>query len=942
LHLKLYEEIEMKNYKRAFAAIMLLAATVVATAQGITGKVTDRKTKEPLTGAVVSVKGTENKVVTDIDGIFKIDKLQKGTYSLVIAYLGYKQQEVSNVKVGGKNNERDTVNVEMTADEQQLSGVTVTGIAKHNTTAAMLQVAKSSDLTLSSMSAQDIERTQDTNAGEAIRRIPGVSIIEDKFVMVRGLSQRYNNVWINDGAVPSSEADTRAFSFDIIPGSQIDNMQIAKTPAPEYPADYSGGFISINTKEIPSANAFEISIGGNWNDKTDFSTFKYDKGSCTDFLGYDGGLRSLNGGIHAALVPIANGTDLMNNHLNNDWYVKDMHPVGGMKISATASQRWKIGENLLGMLAAVNYTNEYRSNLNMENNLFSVYDTKKDKMVYMHHYVDEQYNHNVRLGAMLNFTFLSANGKNKYQLKNIFNQLGTDRYTWREGFGAQSDNEQQAEYFYRSRTTIDSQITGKHTFTNDELNWSAGYAYANRCLPDRRRYMLTDALDSNDDDVIDYSWTSSNDVSREWTRLDENIMSGNVSEKHQFAFGNWMPTLKTGIYGEYRTRKYDTRSFIYNWNYSNNTLPKGFRNMDLPTLLSNEQYFGEDKLYLLEEQQMRNDYQGHNSIGAAYMAADMPFGRLSVYAGLRYEYNLMELISNTKDTEVSHKSTFYRNHDLFPSLNAVYKFNAMNQLRASYGRSINRPEFREVSSSVFYDFDLTSDVQGNTELKSCYIDNIDLRYEIYPSQGEMISLAAFYKHFDSPIEWTYTVTGGTDLVYSYKNAKSANNYGLELDVRKDLSFIGLRNFSLSANASLIDSKVTFNKGDNERNRPMQGQSKYLINAGIFYENHKKKLNLSLLYNRIGKRIIGVGRSEGSEDKTARVPDSYEMPRNVIDMSGTKKIGEHWEFKLSLRDLLAEKVKFAQFDRNAEGKEIEEVTKSFRPGRNLGLNITYKF
>ena len=206
----------------------------------------------------------------------------------------------------------------------------------------------------------------------------------------------------------------------------------------------------------------------------------------------------------------------------------------------------------------------------------------------------------------------------------------------------------------------------------------------------------------------------------------------------------------------------------------------------------------------------------------------------------------------------------------------------------------------------------------------------------------MISLAAFYKHFDSPIEWTYTVTGGTDLVYSYKNAKSANNYGLELDVRKDLSFIGLRNFSLSANASLIDSKVTFNKGDNERNRPMQGQSKYLINAGIFYENHKKKLNLSLLYNRIGKRIIGVGRSEGSEDKTARVPDSYEMPRNVIDMSGTKKIGEHWEFKLSLRDLLAEKVKFAQFDRNAEGKEIEEVTKSFRPGRNLGLNITYKF
>lgn len=304
----------------------------------------------------------------------------------------------------------------------------------------------------------------------------------------------------------------------------------------------------------------------------------------------------------------------------------------------------------------------------------------------------------------------------------------------------------------------------------------------------------------------------------------------------------------------------------------------------------------------------------------------------------------MELISNSRDTEKSEHSRHYRTNNFFPSLNTTYKFNERHQMRFSYGRSINRPEFREVSPSVYYDFDLASDVQGNTELRSCYIDNIDLRYEFYPSRGESISLAAFYKHFDSPIEWTYTVAGGTNLIYSYKNAQSANNYGLELDIRKNLGFIGLPDFSWSFNGALIKSRVEFAKGSKEENRPMQGQSPYLINTGIFYKNAKQQLDIALLYNRIGKRIIGVGRSEGSaaSDDNARVPHSYEMPRNTIDLSVSKKWGEHWELKLSVRDLLAERVYYKQFAnvKYADGRktEKEEVARCYRPGRNIGISV----
>lgn len=937
------------NAKRGIIVLGLLSAASMPTwAQQIKGVVIDQKSKETLIGAVVTVDGTNVKAITNIDGNFQIDGLDKEKkYTLYINYVGYKTQKIDGVQA----KDADQV-IALQPDEQQLKEVTVTAVERRNTDAAMIQVAKNSPVIVSNVSAQEISRTQDTNAGEVIRRVPGVSLIDEKFVMVRGLSQRYNNVWVNGGAVPSSEADSRAFSFDIIPSSQIDNLTIVKSPTAEYPADYSGGFIIVNTKEIPAENSFNIAVGGNWNTSSAFKDFSYSKGSGTDFLGFDNGLRSLNGGIHAALNPQlnANGkpvgdyaTSLLGNGLNNDWLVKNRKPLGDLKLAASLNQRWMLGGRTLGMLAALNYTNEYRTYENMENNLYGIYDAANDKPNYLRHSVDDQYNNNVRLGAMLNFTFLSKDGNHKYQLKNIFNQLATSRYTWRDGVSAQSNLERSAEYYYRSRTTYNGQLTGKHTFTSDALDWSIGYAYANRHLPDRRRYLIDDALESGV-----YALSTGNDISREWTQLDEHILSLGVNDKHHFKFGNFEPDLQVGAYGEYRSREYQTRNFIYNWNVSDNNMPSDFRHSDIPTLLSSEANMGYDKLYLLEEKQMRNNYRGHNTLGAGYLALSLPFGKLGIHAGVRFEHNDMELISNSRDYEKSESSRHYKTDDVFPSLNTTYKISDQHQVRLSYGRSINRPEFREVSSSVYYDFDLASNVQGNTELKNCYVDNLDLRYEWYPSRGELISLAVFYKHFDSPIEWTYTVAGGTDLIYSYKNAKSANNYGVELDIRKNLGFIGLKDFSWSFNGALIKSKVQFEKGAKEEDRPMQGQSPYLINTGIFYKNAPLKMDIALLYNRIGKRIIGVGRSEGStgDDSNSRVPHSYEMPRNTIDFSLAKKFGEHLELKLNVRDLLAEKIYYKQFAdvtySDGSKKEVEEIARCYKPGRNIGLQAIYKF
>ncbi len=932
----------MSTFRRISALLLfvvLSSATLMAAVTAtLRGRVVDGRSGEGLMGVTVQLLQAGRTAVTDSEGGFTIQGLGQRNYTLTATYLGYHK-----VSLTVNPSRTDSVLVvRMDELEESLGMATVTAKARRNTESAIVTVQRQSLVVQNGVSSQQISKTQDKDASEVIRRVPGISIIDDKFVMVRGLSQRYNNVWINGAAVPSSEADSRAFSFDIIPSSQVDNMQIIKSPAPQYPADFSGGFILIDTKDVPSKNGARITLGTSVNDRTHFRSFLSGKGSGTDFLGFDNGLRSLSGGLDARLATTAGGKgiDLLANGFNNDWSVHRRTPWADLSLAADVN-RSKDFDNgaVLALLASVNYSNSTRTYAPMENSLFGAYDLTHDESVYLHRYEDRQYSSKTRLGAMFNLTFVPASGSGRYEWKNIFNQLATDRYTDRTGHDAQSNTVRDAEYYYSSRTTYNTQLTGKYVWDSSRFDWNAGYAYANRNLPDRRRYSLDDQLEKGE-----VGLTTGNELSREFTRLNEHIASAAANYRKDFEASRIAPQLYAGAYGEYRTRSYRTRSFIYAWDPADNTLPKGFRYLDLPTQLLQPQYYGDQGLYLIDDTKMTNDYDGHQLTASAYAAVNLPLGAFNVYAGARFEHVRQTLVSNTSDYERRTSSRHYDGNDIFPSLNATYKIGSTQQMRFSYGRSINRPEFREISTSVFYDFDLASNVQGNTELRSCLIDNVDLRYEWYPSQGDQISLAAFYKHFDSPIEWNYTVTGGTDVVYYYVNAKRAQSFGLELDVRKNLGFIGMPDFTLVFNGSLIKSRVNFEEGSRQKNRPMQGQSPYLVNLGLFYSHGA--WNASLQYNRIGKRLVGVGRNLGSTgSQLVNIPDSYEMPRNSLDLSASVRLGK-FELKAGVRDVLAEKVLFKQFNdvtlADGTSKTVEEVTRAYRPGRDFNLSLSYAF
>lgn len=923
----------------------LMAAMPEAKADGLVkGMVLDKTSGEPVVGAAVLLEKTTQGAATDLEGKFVISGIQPGKYNLRISCLSYATLNIEGVVV--KDEQPVELKILLEAATESLEEVTVRAVRKLNSEVAMINAIKASPVVMSAVSSQLIAKTQDRDASEVVRRIPGISVIDDKFIIARGLSQRYNNVWINNSAVPSSEADSRAFSFDMIPSSQIENIVIMKSPSPEIPADFTGGFIKISTKDTPEKNQYLISYGTSVNDQTHFRSFKYNRGSVTDWFGFDNGMRMVKGGIKQGFdnENAEQVTEMTREGFNNDWKVRSRKPFPDQRFSWMFGNLLPVGdERKLALTGALNYSNTYKSYIGMENSRFGVYNKVSDEPVYQYKYTDCQYTNHVRLGAMLNLALSGV--KHRFYFRNIFNQLGSNRYTERNGWQNISSLyiQEKTENIYGSRTTYSGQFSAVHELSAGKLDWNLGYAYANKNQPDRR------IIERQQNDIVgDVNYgrmrIDQNSISRDFLRLDEHIVSLGVNYNYLIhENGSFAPTLKTGVYAEFCKRDYKNRAYYYRFHEEN--LPEGFVYRAVVDEILQMNYFAANQLYLYDDTDNKNSYQGENFLYAAYLAFNLPWQRFNLYAGVRFENRNMTLTNYISSNAWLSKKTDFDNADFFPSLNVSYNLTEKQLLRFAYGKSTNRQEFREVSSSVYDDFELFSEVKGNPDLKPAYIQNLDLRYEWYPASGESVSVALFYKHFKNPIEWTFRDAGGS-YTYTFENAEKARNYGIELDIRKDLTFMGMRGFMLNLNGSWIKSKVSFDAENSlEHDRPMQGQSPYLINAGLFYQPEKGGLMAGVLYNRIGKRIVGIGRSDMSVGGSINndIPDMYEMPRNAVDVVVSKKFGKKVELKLNVKDVIAQDAVFKQFPKfeDAEGNivEREQTTKRFAPGRSFALSFT---
>jgi outer membrane receptor for ferrienterochelin and colicin len=952
--------------KNLIFSLLFILFTFFSFAQkgGLKGTITDSKTGESLVGTTIIVQGTTTGTITDFDGNFNLPELTPGPYNLVISFISYESQIIRAEIEAGKET---VLNVQLEPATIDLGEVQVVAKRRTDTEMSMLSNLKSQNLIVSGISAQQISRSQDKDAAEVIRRVPGITITDGRFVIVRGLVERYNSVMLNNATAPSFEADKRAFSFDAIPSGMIDNILIYKSPAPELPADFAGAAIEVRTKNVADQNSLNFSYGNKYAENATFnSNFLTHQGSSTDWLGWDDGSRSLPAGIpkpkdFANLYVWPNvdlymeRTDEINRISGlfpNNWETGSKSPFLDQSISAALQRRFLIGKVSFGNITSLNYSHS-NSFTQVERAEYSSYDEIIGRLVQDFDFFDQQAKEEHKIGLIHNWNIIY--GKNqKLEFRNFLNQIGTQITSQRDGVNYYNvETLRMYDLRYESRLVYSSQLAGEQLFNSEKtkLNWMLGYALTNKNQPDNRRLTFVEITNESSPDYQDRYLRIQNVTNpylggRHWIEMDENIKNAKLDFTHDFNLFNsenfWQ--IKTGAFIERKERALNSRLVGV---VAVRSPPNIFFD-PLDQIFSPENFFfdrttpyTQHGLSYRDGTRAKDSYDAVDNLNAGYVALNIPITKkINLYGGLRAENWKREISDFWEIVEGVENEPIRRDTlNIFPSVNISYNINEKHLLRLSYGKTVNRPEFREMAPFDYQDFELYAIVYGNPDLESAYIENYDVRYEYYPRLGEMISVAGFYKSFTNPIE-TFLRPSGTTYDYIPFNTREAFSRGIEIDVRKRFTELEnstgflrfFKDFTVVFNTSVIDSEINTVKQEFTRDtlRVMAGQSPYIVNFGLFYNNMESKLDINLNYNIVGDRIAYVG--------TPTNPHTWELPRNALDLTIQKGIGNNFLLKAGVKDILNEPVRFVQY--YGTGEDIEAYTRKYIPNRQFSISLTW--
>ncbi len=907
----------------------------------IRGTIKDVKSKEDIIGATVLIQGSTKGAATDINGFFTFGKLAVGTYSLKISFVGYQSKIYENVKV--EADQVTDLNLTIAEESSTLAEVKVVAQRLTNTEVSVISEIKAAQLVVSGISAAQITKTLDRTAAEVVKRVPGVTIFNERFINIRGLNERYNSVQLNNTFAPSMETDMRSFSFDIIPAGQIDRILVFKSPAAELPGEFAGGVVKIFTKSIPENNFLTIDYSNSFRDGTTGQTFNSVQQAANSWTGFNSGNFDLPKGFPANKFDLSLRTGealaQVGRSLKNNWLADKSTASPDMRFSLSSGLKFNLGDVRVGNITAINYSSS-KTIFSMVRNDFGYSAIKASgKPDYIFSFNDQQNSTAIRLGILHNWAF-RLNDHHTIEIKNLYNQLSNSQFVDRVGEdnGAQWDI-QSFDQVYRGIYT--GQLAGKHDFNdgNTKLDWVLGYNSSFRDQPDYKRFKYL--LDGKSKILyVPTGAAQTFNLGRTNIILSESSYTGGLNLSHKFILAEGKELeFKTGLFAESKKRQFDARNLGY---VRSNSSLFNIGSLPIDQIFSEANINSTNGVKLDEQTNPSDAYSATNDLLAAYIQGGYALGtKFNLVAGVRAENNSQKLKSfdMTGKIPINYDNTVL---NLLPSVNLTYNFSSKSLLRLAYGQTINRPEFREIAPFAFYDFVNNRNISGNPKLKNASIQNFDFRYEQYPTPSEVFSIAAFYKQFTNPIEVVFASASNPEL--NFANAASANSAGLEAEIRRNLdgdnpnSFLGKS--SLVFNGAYILSKVTLGTGigvNQSDNRPLQGQSPYILNAAYNYNDTKKGLQINVSFNVIGKRIYAVGNNYGYN-----YPDWYELPRNILDLTFSKKVAKNIQIKGGISDILNNKNIVLQ-DGNQDGNfdvNTDQTIQSFSPGRVISLGIIY--
>lgn len=927
----------MNRRLRMLLSALSICIFSIAQSQSIklTGKVLNEK-NDPLAAVSIKITGAGG-TTTDVEGRFSLNLTTGKKYEITFTAVGYQPKVVSDVEVGnGQSNELNIVLEVKAATGENVVVSANRSNARRETAAALIAFQKNTNTVASVISAEAIRRSPDKNTGEVLKRIPGASIQEGKFIVIRGLADRYNQAMLNGILLTGTEPDRKTFSFDLIPASMIDNIVINKAFVPEYPGEWAGGLIQVNTKDIPTKSFFNIQIGSGFNSQTIGKDFYKEKRGKLDWLGIDDGARALpstyttksNFDILSPAEKTAIGKQL-----DNRWTAERSSAPINVSFQANGGFNTKIlGGKTLGGTFGVTYnkTNRFIKLMNRSNSLSG------DVFSINSNYDDDRYAQEILAGALGSLS-LQINPANRISIKSLVNISSSNSVTQRTGTEfTRADDVTGSEFSFKQNTFFTVQLAGEHTITSPlKFKWYGSFNILDGYIPDQRRILYTRAAGTTDPYRLLISNTlSQQSGSRIYQSLSDYIYTGGGDLTYSFNWLSQKQSLKGGYMFQVKDRLYDAKLFA-------NYLPL---DNDALRLLPADQVFapqnfgdGSGNMFGFDAIKSRNfRYMANTILNAGFLQLDNQFTKdLRVVWGLRVE-NYDQLIGSVKTYDPRH--TYSKLTDFLPGVNATYKLSPKTNLRLSGSQTVIRPELRELASLNLYDFELNASVQGKPTLERSKVTNLDLRYEFYPRAGETFSIGGFYKHFDKPIEAIFNEGSGGASTFNYQNPEKATSFGAEVEFRKKLDFAqALKNFTLQANFAYIHSRIE--DPSLSVNRPLQGQSPYVINFGLLYDLEKAGFSTTLLFNQIGERIYLAGDISAG----AGSPDIYEAPRPLLDLQVAKKMLKNKaEIRLSIADIINQKQYFYQ---NAGGKKtLQKGVDAYRftrqPGTNYSLTFNY--
>ncbi len=956
-HITNIMEVAYAMSKRIITILVLTLTSLFATkAQDgiITGKITDGETGDIMRSVTVELltpekQPTKKGAYSDVTGKYTIKKVATGTYSLRFRYVGFETKLIEKVEVAaGKT---VSVNVVLKLENKKADEVVVTARANRESKEAILAQRKNAAQVSDGVGQEEIAKLPDGDAGQALKRITGVTVVGDKFVYVRGVSERYNNTTLNGAALTSTEPDKKAFAFDMFPSEFLQSANVLKSFTPDMPGNFAGGLVQLNTVDFPQGNAFKFGISSAYNNNVTLrdGAFQTYSGGDSDWLAFDDGTRSMVSGVpttstemdnlirHAGNPEADNGVAArewigLGRAFNSSvWKQENTAAPVNMGMSLSYSNLLDVADNDLGIIASANYSNGYSINQITRAGLSGAGNKQ-------YNYGGSVSTRSAGWGGLFNIAY-KLGGHSTLAFKNIYNQSIDDEVVLLQGEDFNQDRERRyysAQFIEKS--LYSGQIAGQHNLPGDILaEWNGGYSQSTRNEPDLRRLRYSRQLGSTTElfsaDVPSTSKGDGTVAGRFFSDLTDNAYTGALN----ITIPIETTKIKVGGLLERRDRDFGARSFtiIQSKTVFPDVDPEGINLTDSPEKLFDSTNFRANGLGIAEDSKKSDQYMAEEQLNAGYVMFDVPFSfgdeQFRIITGVRIEDNIQRLPSvYTGDNQLI--SVERKNTDILPALNLIWKSSENSNVRVSGSQTLTRPNLREFAPFAFFDFQRQARVQGNTDLVRALIWNVDARYEYFPNPGEVISVSAFYKSFENAIEETILPSSGNP-VFSFQNAAGlATNYGIEFELRKQLGFIGegFENLGASLNVSLINSSVNVRQGNINDTRRMWGQSPYSVNLGLFYQHPSWGTQFNLGYNRAGERIIQVGLL-GSYDFAN--PHVYEQPRDVVDISVSQPFLELLEVRLVVRDVLNQQLIWLQGGNN--------IASNLR-GRTVNFSLGLKF